>query len=619
MRGAWRISALIGAVVLLGLSGRLMDYPALAGGFKGDEATYVSMAFSVAEDFDLKFERRDLDRFGQLYGKARNGRAIGPEGIFLKVGRSPTTERLEFGKAFAYPLFAAPFARLGGLGGLFIFNLLLLAGCVWCAVRFCAARVGGWRGQAMAVAFVAASSTPIWTVWLTPEIFNFALVFYAYFLWSYKFIRSDEANRASWLGGPWSDVAAAVLIGIATYSKISNAPLIGPLVVYALWQRGRASTWSRAIRSAVIAVVFAATAAGLFGANTLITGDRNYQAGNRKTFYGHFPFDADGSTFESARGSNGMATGGVSEQILFPGNPQFWPLLGHNVWYFVSGRDSGLVPYFFPGALILGLWLWRWRKIEAWQLLTFGAAAGTALILLVWTPYTWNGAGGPPGSRYFLSVYPLFFFLIPAGAGAIAALASWGVGVAFVGAMLVQPFVSSKAPWTIAERAPLRWLPIELTMMDDIPARLNPSRGRLMFGSPRNALLYYMDAGTYTPEDSPDGQFFWVAGGVRSDIVVRLSDRTPFPLMRVSVESRVANRVKIEWGGSACEVTLAPDQSAACELRARGAVWAHGGYFFPLTVTTSAGFVPRAADPRSSDDRSLGVRLKPVFDDTPVR
>ena len=49
-------------------------------GVKGDEATYVSMALSLAYDHDLTYERRDLDRF---YGLYRSG----PDGIFLKNGK----------------------------------------------------------------------------------------------------------------------------------------------------------------------------------------------------------------------------------------------------------------------------------------------------------------------------------------------------------------------------------------------------------------------------------------------------------------------------------------------------------------------------------------------------
>ena len=42
--------------------------------------------------------------------------------------------------------------------------------------------------------------------------------------------------------------------------------------------------------------------------------------------------------------------------------------------------------------------------------------------VFVW-PFTWNGGGGPVGSRYFLPFYALFLFLIPATAGIGAAIA----------------------------------------------------------------------------------------------------------------------------------------------------------------------------------------------------
>src|SRR3954452_20610249 len=46
-------------------------------GIKGDEATYVAMALSLAYDGDLAYRPEDLRRFQNLYG-------VGPEGVFLK-------------------------------------------------------------------------------------------------------------------------------------------------------------------------------------------------------------------------------------------------------------------------------------------------------------------------------------------------------------------------------------------------------------------------------------------------------------------------------------------------------------------------------------------------------
>ena len=44
--------------------------------------------------------------------------------------------------------------------------------------------------------------------------------------------------------------------------------------------------------------------------------------------------------------------------------------------------------------------------------LTLLMVVGEIWAFLVLTPWTWNGDGGPPGNRYFLSTYPLMVFLL---------------------------------------------------------------------------------------------------------------------------------------------------------------------------------------------------------------
>ena len=598
---------LLGLLVLAGLSGRLIDFPTVAGGFKADEATYVLQTFSVAEDFDLKYERRDLLRFGRLYGTGRGGEPIGPNGIFLKQSPHSTDQRLDFAKAMAYPIFAAPFAKLGGLGGMFMFNVVLLIGCAWCAAVFAAARVGSTWGWAIGFFFIAASSAPIWSVWLMPEVFNFALVFFAYFLWLYKEVRRPEPVRDGFLFSVWSDVAAAALLGIAAYSKPTNATLIAPFVVVALWKRCPS-------RAAVTAAVFIASVGGWFGATYLVTGEWNYQGGNRKTFYGHYPFGADGSTFAVAQNSNGMTTGGakgISSDILFPGHPRFWSLLGNNAGYFFWGRDSGLIPYFFPGALLLAIWLARIRRAEFWQVCIVAAAAGTAVIMLFWWPYTWNGAGGPPGNRYYLSVYPLLFFLLPLQAGAWTAIASGIGGMAFLWPLFGHPFLASKEPWLAPATTPLRLLPVERTMMNEIPERLYPERYKIPFGDPRNSFLYVMDGNTYHGEPFPEGFGFWIAGDASTEIIVATA--WPRTHVRLAVSGPIANTFTANWGGHRCRMEIAPDKPQICELETADAVWAHDSFFYSLKMSTTAGFVPAIAHPPATDARNLGVKVVPIF------
>ena len=66
----------------------------------------------------------------------------------------------------------------------------------------------------------------------------------------------------------------------------------------------------------MIGVVWAAVAGGLFLANAAITGEFNYQGGDRKTFYGRdgFPFANERETFENigpVRGRESIMVGDV--------------------------------------------------------------------------------------------------------------------------------------------------------------------------------------------------------------------------------------------------------------------------------------------------------------------
>ncbi len=615
-RGRWLLVA--GAVVALTLAARLVDEVRLAGGFKGDEATYISMAFSVVDDHDLVYQRKDLDRFHELYGPDH-----GPEGLFLKRRAAvhlewqagwppvrltftplPDTDGLSYAKAFIYPLAAAPFVALGGLSGMLLFNVWLLLGATWCAARYAQARLGRpVVGAVLGVAFIWASSTPVWGAWLAPELFNAALVLFAYFLWRYKSVAPP--GRTGWLYGPASDLAAAALLGVVTYSKASNALLVLPLLLWALWTR-------RVRAGLAIGAVFVAATLGLFAANAWITGSWNYQGGDyggdRRTYYGHFPFEAPAVGYD-APNSNSMARDAMTVPTVDLYAPKVMlPLLARNIPYFLAGRDSGMLPYYLPGVVLLALWLWRWRRTSVWQVGVFGAWAASVLALLVITPYTWNGAGGPPGNRYFVSLYPVLLFLLPAQAGAWSAVTSAAAGLAFMAPLVTHPFELSHAPWLIPDRPPLHWLPIELTLINDVPARLTPTRGRIPFGEHPRVLLFYLDDQAYPPE----GDWFWIAGGGPADIVIRSA--VPLVNVQLTVSSPVDNVFTARMGGPGCTVDLkggGPPETV--EISAGEGVFADGAQVYALHLDASQSFVPSALDPASTDHRRLGVLVKPVF------
>jgi hypothetical protein len=573
-------------------------------GVKGDEATYVSLALSAAYDGDLAFERRDLERFWSIYGS-------GPEGIFLKTGKhlqiavgaqfpfislrkypDARNDRLYHGKAFAYSVAAAPLVRLFGLNGLLLFNVILLWTVFVLAYLFLVARMPEWPALGWASGFLAASIVPVYVAWLTSEIFNFALVFIAYFLWLYKEVAPPITSRWwGWVGAHQSDIAAAALLGIATYSKPPNLLLIAPLIALRWWRR----EW---LRGAMVGVICAAVIGLAFGANAAVTGEFNYQGGERKSFYGKFPFQSPEASF--ANRGIAYATDSMSSHLVFDSRVA-WGRFADNLVYALIGRYSGLVPYYFPGVLAVVLWLVRWKEAHVWQVLILLAACGSLLIMMVLLPFTWAGGGGAPGNRYFLSTYPVLLFMIPALHSMWPPLAAWG-GSLFVAAAVLQPFVTSEYPWRHAEHGLFRLLPVEITMINDLPIMIDSRRGHVPYGRNPQLLLYFFDSNLWFEGDS-----IWTRGGACAQMVARTSE--PISALQVTAHSPLLNSITVRAGGSTRRATIRPGESVLLSLPVEGS-YSRGAHGYLWSICTERGFVPRLSDPASTDGRFLGVQMR---------
>jgi hypothetical protein len=662
------IASALAGVLLLAFAVSV-DFPKANGGaFKGDESTYYMLAHSLARDFDFQYERKDLIRVWEEYS--------GPEGIFLKTGKDVEIRgsssfpfvrwlkredpgrdtRLYFSKSYIYPLVAAPFVVLFGTNGFLILHAIVLAFDLLVIYLFVlAVSKSNWVALPMAIAFLMTSVVPVYFVWLMPELFNFSLLLYAVFFWAYKEvagpalgasafapqtpIASVDTPAAPVLMAPASDYIAAILIGLATFSKPPHLLVLGPIVLLALSRRH----WRRA---AAVIVLCGAVTAALFALNVSITGEFNYQGGDRKTFYSFtgFPFANSWETFDNigpVRGRDDLMVGDVLV------NTHSGTVLRHNLWYFLVGRNAGLVPYFFPGVVAAAMFLFSKQK-RLWQWLTLATIAGIVVMhVFVW-PFTWNGGGGPVGSRYFLPFYALFLVLIPATAGVGAAIAAFVIGALFTAQILVNPFGVSLQPAEHTKRGALRLLPTELTLLHDLPVAQERDRMRRLVGPPNPApqsWAYFVDDNSFVPEETPpksNDWWFWTKGNAKAELVLRGPVAS---LGGNDWQTKAISRVTLEVrnGGAPNHVTVATDSESqtfameAGELRVVTLAMPAGvpfrreiqptSYLYNLSVKTTAGFVPFLEVPceapgkcPSSDSRFLGamIHIVPEYTDADI-
>jgi len=558
--------------------------------FWGDGATYYAMAWSLAEDGDLRYEARDLLRVQ----REMNG---GPEGLFLKRTRGgltfdtsegfPWVHRLRapenalplyYAKALAYPVAAAPFVRLFGTRGLFLTNVVFLGLALWLGYEELRRRASPAWSLATALVLVLATVAPVYLLWPAPEVFNIGVI---------------AAGLVAWRRG--HPLAAAVLLGIAIYSKPYNLWLAIPLGIAPLlgWperedQAAASGFWRRLLESSKRGAVLAATTVGLFALNAAVTGEVNYQGGERKTFYGDFPFERKG-TRDVTFGNSGiwMSTNSAGPSVEGQDAPEgrgaepprsareLRASFLRSLWTFWIGRFGGALPYFLPVVAALVLFLVS-RPRDRFGWLAVAALLVSYLFYLKMIPDNWYGGSGTIGNRYFLNLLPLAVFLVPRGRHAWVVGAGLA-GLVFTGPILTRPLHHSLQPGLHALSRAFRALPAEIEMLNDLAVFAERWRWKKPYGDtegdahknwpadPKAYYLYFPDDGTFGRETRGEQEGFWLRGGQSGEMFLRALE--PVTAMRLRVTGGPAGDVvTVRTAGSTQHVTVAPGEEAAVTL-----------------------------------------------------
>lgn len=611
------VTAVMGAVALT------TDLPAASHGrFWGDGATYHAMAWSLAEDGDIRYEAKDVLR-------SRREFKDGPQGLFLKRASGgitldgahgfpwvrrvgPKEPRLYFAKPFLYPVVAAPFVRFLGTRGLLLVNALAIAFGVAAGYWILRRQASPAPALGASAAIVLGGVAPLYLFWPTPEALSLGLA---------------AAGLLAWSRG--RPALSAILLGVATYGKPPNILLAIPLCLEPLLEKGPWANrlWRGVLRGALALGV----AASLYGANWAATGEWNYQGGReRKTFYGKFPLESYGVTF----GNSGiwMTTNqlGPSIEGLDPvtrsqgaepprSTTEVAISFFRNLGYFWIGRFGGVVPYFLPVAAAVAAFLFVGpRERRGWLAL---AALFVSQVAYIWEiPDNWYGGSGTLGNRYFLNVLPLALFLIPRRRElwvAVSGLVSVGL---LTGPLLVAPMKNALDPGGHATRQPYRLFPAELTMLNDLSVFAEPWRkkvpvgdpwgkpGKPETGDPSAYFLYFPDNGTFGREEREGQIGFWLKGGASAEVFLRAVE--PVRRMTFLVTGGPAgDDVTLRVAGRSVTMPLRPNETRNVAFEPPLGFPYKDMFVYVLRLASTRG----AADP-TKPDRVLGAFINVSLD-----
>jgi hypothetical protein len=455
---------------------------------------------------------------------------------------------------------------------------------------------------AAVLTFLFASVAGVYFLWISPDFFNMTLVFAVLFLWLYKHVPAtgepgeDKPGRLkTLLLSDASDYLACVLAGVAVFSKPPNIALLGPLILDTLLRR-------RWVKAGGLILTFSLTAGLFFGANQAVTGDWNYQGGERKTFYGEggYPLEKPGLTFDTAVGGR-MSSEGYAEKHLYP--PR---VFARNFFYYFFGRFTGITWYFFPA--VLALIFFAMRRKRAWQWMLLAALGGEILIYCILMPDNYAGGGGALANRYFLNIYPFFFFLPGEKWNLRQGGWSWAAAALLISPILIHPLQHSHYPATHAKRPPFTRLPVELTLVNNFPTNTNPDACRQTVGV-KHTWIYFLDD-NFLPRTTSnlEKEGFWTRGPRPAQAVMK----TYYPIRRITFRllnnPRRSNRITVSFAGETKSLTLGEKQWGSVSFSPRRVFrmnqWIR---LYTLSVRAEKGSIPHFETPDSDEKRFLGV------------
>ncbi|MGB5514892.1 MAG: hypothetical protein WBP36_10240 [Thermoanaerobaculia bacterium] len=383
---------LVVVVAVWGLAVAVLDRPGWPR-WIGEEATHVLQAESLARDLDAVFDAKDRRRVASA--------GVEITGLSLRNGR--LDEEPVFARPVFYSAYLAPFVRLAPARGPTVANLMLLCLAVGLASRRLHMRLG-WSAPWLVGLFLFTSVVFRYLQVAEPPIFLLALSVSTFFLVfgleepvsegpSDMYRPLPTRARVGWRWG-----AAGRLLGLMAAFNPVYILLALPAVAAAPRDNRRAAL---ACLSAGLLAVLALS--GLIEWNRAGSWQMPFPEPSSSVLLAAEPLGREplGDLAGKSLSSPFEAAPGRPFPVRISGRLTAW-----NVAYSIAGRHLGLLPYFLPTVLVLGLWT---RGSGRSSLVAICWLAIGLIALL--SPFDFAGGPTAIGNRWFVPLFGALWFV----------------------------------------------------------------------------------------------------------------------------------------------------------------------------------------------------------------
>lgn len=358
-----------------------------------DQAAQLLQGLSLAHDGnDLSYDALDVQRWRDV------GWTTNPNGLYYQA--------FEGGWAFAKPylysvLLVVPYRLFGPAVGVALTNSALLLALVGLSVAILRLWLRGPAVPLVAGAFVFASNAYFHAYPVVVDLF--LAVGTAGF--AYLVLRGLRDGDHRWT------VAGLVVGAVLLSEKSPMALALGPLALVA-WARLPGWRWKSA--GAAVPLVLLALAVVPYlhysdGASWSAYGGERYYA------YSNVPFDPDADFASTPEPLRVPTDETVSLDYVGDQLTSGWADTAQSAVYYVVGRHTGLVVSAPMALAVIGLALWRVRRLPAEALAPLAGIGLYVAFYLVLFADNYYGGGQAVGNRYFLQIAPLVLAVAAAG------------------------------------------------------------------------------------------------------------------------------------------------------------------------------------------------------------
>jgi hypothetical protein len=443
----------------------------------GDSSTYYMQISSIANDFDIQYQYKDIHRaienkFDDL-----------PAGLILIKTHDG---RYYYGKEFSLALFAAPFFKLLGKNGIIIFNAFLFGLMILMGYLYLRRHNNEVISIIVSSTFFLISTAFVYIFWIHAEIYNMFLITAGIFFW----LEYRNNLRKQYL------FISFIIIGIGVVAKIPNLMVFVPIICYELvtvftipCKRINNSYYPnyyicihRLKQLIILVIIFLLPIAIFYGSFYVNSGAKSFYGGERLFYKGEFPFvnGYDNVNEVGHRGFSVEENTHLSTLFLDIDNIK---ISFYNFFYYFFGKFTGMI-WYYPFALfalisfLLGfsyivnetsninaIFDYIIKNKEKCLILLGIMLNILTFILIIGSNYF--GGQHAIGNRYFY-IYPAFLFLL--GVVDLKKFLSFTlVALIVVLPIIADPIGNSIRPEKHTYNFPYNEFPVEINHIEGLP------------------------------------------------------------------------------------------------------------------------------------------------------